>query len=144
MTDGALCEALEALTGGTPTGTDSVFYFHNGQCLKGQFQQLQDHLIVILFWLCIGDGTWFYDSIEACLNDGVLCNALKELDFMSVEQNGEIIWITNGGTCKRGNVADIAAAYQLCDSLNALEDTEFDTTAGKVIWIDGANVSRDL
>lgn len=142
LTDGALCEALEALTGGTPTGTDSVFYFHNGQCLKGPISAITGSFNCDSVLACIGDGTWFCDSIEACLNDGVLCNALKELDFMSVEQNGEIIWITNGGTCKRGNVADIAAAYQLCDSLNALEDTEFDTTAGKVIWIDGGECKQ--
>ena len=142
LADGALCEALEALTGGTPTGTDSVFYFHNGQCLKGPISAITGSFNCDSVLACIGDGTWFCDSIEACLNDGILCNALKDFPFLSVEQNGEVLWITNDGLCRRGNIAEIAATYALCDSLNALEDTEFDTTAGKVIWIDGGECKQ--
>ena len=142
LTDGALCEALEALTGGTPTGTDSVFYFHNGQCLKGPISAITGSFNCDSVLACIGDGTWFCDSIEACLNDGILCNALKDFPFLSVDQNGEVLWITNDGLCRRGNIAEIAATYALCDSLNALEDTEFDTTAGKVIWIDGGECKQ--
>ncbi len=137
LTDGALCEALDALNGGLALGTDSILYFHNGECLKGSISDISGSFDCDDVKDCIGSGTWFCDSIEACLNDGILCNALKDFPFLSVEQNGEVLWITNDGLCRRGNIAEIAATYALCDSLNALEDTEFDTTAGKVIWLDG-------
>ena len=142
LTDGALCEALDALNGGLALGTDSILYFHNGQCLKGSISDISGSFDCDDVKDCIGDGTWFCDSIEACLNDGILCNALKDFPFLSVEQNGEVLWITNDGLCRRGNIAEIAATYALCDSLNALEDTEFDTTAGKVIWLDGGECKQ--
>ena len=128
LNDGILCDAFNAFTTGTPNSSNYILYIDgSGNCKRGLISSLP--------------GLYNCDSVEACLNNGLLCDALKEFPFLSVEQTGEIIWVRNNGECKRGNVSDLLGTYALCDSLNALNDLKFDTT-GKLIWLTSGGLCK--
>lgn len=106
LEDGALCDALRSYSSAVPAVSDSFIFIKNGSCRKGLLSSL------------IADIPC--DSVLACLNDGVLCDALRTFTS-GTPASGDSIWFVQDGECKKGLIDDLLGGGGSfnCDSVQA-------------------------
>jgi hypothetical protein len=91
---------------------DGVFVWINaeGECQRGPISSLP------------GFG-FNCDSVLNCLESGILCEALNELDTATISINSKVLFFDGEGNCYRGDISDLPGVGWNCDSvLLCLED----------------------
>lgn len=89
LNNGSLCTALRQFPSGSFQNGDSIYFSHNGVCRRGLIDDL------------ISGATFNCDSVQACLSDGALCDAIGDLDVDGGGSTWYLLGRSSDGDCAR-------------------------------------------
>lgn len=105
LDDGALCEALNNFGSQNVQSTGNFVWINSsGECKRGPISSLP------------GFG-FNCDSVLNCLDAGILCEALNNLDEDTITIDSKVLFFDGEGNCYRGNISDIPGVGFNCDSV---------------------------